>query len=158
MDPVTALATATSAFKVIKKGFEVGRDLESMYKDVGRWMGAVSDINHAESLAKNPPLFKKIFAGSSVEEEALNAFAAKKKAQSMEDELRSYINLAYGPDSWNELLRMQAEIRKRRQKMIYERKERLHKIINIIAITVLTLTIIGFLFLLLYLYKHRNSG
>ena len=76
MDPVTALATATSAFKVIKKGFEVGRDLESMYKDVGRWMGAVSDINHAESLAKNPPLFKKIFAGSSVEEEALNAFAA----------------------------------------------------------------------------------
>ena len=128
MDPVTALATATSAFKVIKKGFEGGRDLESMYKDVGRWMGAVSDINHAESLAKNPPLFKKIFAGSSVEEEALNAFAAKKKAQSMEDELRSYINLAYGPDSWNELLRMQAEIRKRRQKMIYEQQLKQRKI------------------------------
>ena len=128
MDPVTALATATSAFKVIKKGFEVGRDLESMYKDVGRWMGAVSDINHAESLAKNPPLFMKIFAGSSVEEEALNAFAAKKKAQSMEDELRSYINLAYGPDSWNELLRMQDEIRKRRQKMIYEQQLKQRKI------------------------------
>jgi hypothetical protein len=130
MDPVTALATATSAFKVIKKGFEVGRDLESMYKDVGRWMGAVSDISHAESLAKNPPLFKKIFAGSSVEEEALNAFAAKKKAQSMEDELRSYINLAYGPDSWNELLRMQAEIRKRRQKMIYEQQLKQRKILE----------------------------
>ena len=53
---------------------------------------------------------------------------------------------------------MEGQIRKNRQKLIYERKERLHKIINIIAITVLVLTIVGFLFLLLYLYKQKNSG
>jgi len=151
MDPITALATATSAFKVIKKGFEYGRDLEDMYKDVGRWMGAVSDISHAEELSKNPPMFKKIFAGSSVEEEALNAFAAKKKAQSMEDELRSYINLAYGPDSWNELLRMQAEIRKRRKKMIYEQQLKQRKIVEWSLMFVLLL--VGGFILLLVLSK-----
>jgi len=36
IDPVTALATASSAFNLIKKGFSVGRDVESMGKDLGR--------------------------------------------------------------------------------------------------------------------------
>ena len=79
IDPISALGIATAAFNTIKKGFEVGRDLDSMYGDMGKWMGAVSDINQAEKQAKNPPIFKKIFVGASVEEEALNAFAAKKK-------------------------------------------------------------------------------
>ena len=68
MDPVTALATASTAFNLIKKGFQMGKDVESMYGDIGRWMGAVSDVNHAEKMSKNPPLFKKLFAGSSVEQ------------------------------------------------------------------------------------------
>ena len=79
IDPVTALATASAAFNVIKKGFEVGRDIESMAGDIGRWMGAVSDIKKAEELAKNPPLFKKLIFKKSVEEEAMEVFMAKKK-------------------------------------------------------------------------------
>ena len=59
MDPVTAIAAASSAFSLIKKGFEMGKDVESMYSDIGRWMGAVSDVNQAEKMAKNPPIFKK---------------------------------------------------------------------------------------------------
>ena len=30
MDPVTAIAAASTAFNVIKKGFDMGRDIESM--------------------------------------------------------------------------------------------------------------------------------
>ena len=105
IDPISALGIATAAFNTIKKGFEVGRDLDSMYGDMGKWMGAVSDINQAEKQAKNPPIFKKIFVGASVEEEALNAFAAKKKAQAMEAELRQFINFSYGVNAWNEFCR-----------------------------------------------------
>ena len=83
IDPVTALATATSAFSMIKKGFEVGRDVESMGADLGRWMGAMSDLKKAEEYTKKPPLFKKIFAAGSVEEEAMAALMAKKKAEDM---------------------------------------------------------------------------
>ena len=72
IDPVTAIATASAAFNVIKKGFSVGRDVESMAGDLGRWMGAVSDIKKAEEYNKKPPLFKKLFAAGSVEEEAMN--------------------------------------------------------------------------------------
>ena len=68
MDPITALATASSAFQLIKKGFQAGRDVESMYGDIGKWLGAVSDVNHAEKMSKSPPLFKKLFLGSSVEQ------------------------------------------------------------------------------------------
>ena len=125
---------------------------------IGKWMSAVSDVEQAEKEAQNPPLFKKLLYASSVEQQALEAFAAKKKLEQQRYELKQYLSLSFGPQAWNELLAMEGQIRKQRQKMIYERKERLHKIINIIAITVLTLTIIGFLFLLLYLYKHRNSG
>ena len=80
MDPVSAIAAATAAFNVIKKGFEIGRDVESMYGYIGRWMSATSDILQAEKMAKKPPLFKKIVFAGSVEKEALEAFAAKKKA------------------------------------------------------------------------------
>ena len=48
VDPVTALATASSAFSLIKRGFQAGRDIESMASDLGRWMGAMSDLDQAE--------------------------------------------------------------------------------------------------------------
>ena len=83
----------------------MGKDVESMYGDIGRWMGAVSDVNHAAKMSKNPPLFKKLFAGSSVEQEAMDAFAAKKKAEAMEEELRTWINMVHGPNAWNRLCR-----------------------------------------------------
>tara|TARA_B100000214_G_C23964644_1_gene627060 strand:+ start:1182 stop:1649 length:468 start_codon:yes stop_codon:yes gene_type:complete len=153
MDPVTAIAAATTAFNVIKKGFDMGRDIESMYGDMGRWMGAVSDVNQANKVAKNPPLFKKLFAGSSIEEDAMNAFAAKKKAEEMENELRSYVNLVYGPNSWNEILKLQVKIRKDRQEQIYAQQEMQAHVLNVIGIIiasiVFVLAVVGLIWLLM---------
>jgi hypothetical protein len=137
IDPITALATATSAFNLIKKGFEVGRDVESMGSDLGRWMGAMSDLKKADEYAKKPPLFKKIFNAGSVEEEAMAAFMAKKKAEDMRDELKKLISWTRGPSAWDELLRMEAEIRKKRQQAIYDQQERQKKLFEVVAIVVL---------------------
>jgi hypothetical protein len=137
IDPITALATATSAFNLIKKGFEVGRDVESMGADLGRWMGAMSDLKKADEYAKKPPLFKKIFNAGSVEEEAMAAFMAKKKAEDMRDELKKLISWTRGPSAWDELLRMEAEIRKKRQQAIYDQQERQRKLFETIAIVLL---------------------
>lgn len=137
IDPITALATATSAFNLIKKGFEVGRDVESMGSDLGRWMGAMSDLKKAEEYAKKPPLFKKIFNAGSVEEEAMAAFMAKKKAEDMRDELKKLISWTRGPSAWDELLRMEADIRKKRQQAIYDQQERQRKLFEGVAIVLL---------------------
>ena len=158
MDPVTALATATTAFGLIKKGFQAGRDVESMYGDIGRWMGAVSDVNHAEKMSKNPPLFKKLFAGSSVEQEAMDAFAAKKKAEEMENELRSWINLVHGPNAWSDLLKMQAKIRKDRAEQMYKQAEMRQKVFNIIGVIVLCTLVGGVIMWLGYLFYLKRQG
>ena len=136
IDPVTALAAATAAFTTIKKGFEVGRDVESMAGDLSRWIGAVSDIKKCEEYSKSPPLFKKLFAAGSVEEEAMQTFMAKKKAEDMRDQLKQIIILSRGMSAWDELVRTEADIRKKRQQAIYAQQEMRRKIIEIIAVVV----------------------
>ena len=159
IDPVTAIATATTAFNLIKKGFQAGRDVEGMYGDIGRWMGAISDVNHAEKMSKNPPLFKKLFAGSSVEQEAMDAFASKKKAEAMEEELRNWINLTHGPNAWNELLKMQIKIRKQRQDQVYAQQEFRKKVIEIVSICVgATIVGAGLIWIIYLVYQKRTNN
>ena len=136
IDPVTALAAATTAFNAIKKGFEVGRDIESMSGDLSRWMGSVSDIHKADEYAKKPPLFKKLFAAGSVEEEAMASFMAKKKAEDMRYQLKQIISLTRGPAAWDELLKTEGEIRKKRQAAIYAQKERQRQIVEWTAVII----------------------
>ena len=136
IEVAAALSAATTAFNAIKKGFEVGRDIESMSGDLSRWMGSVSDINKADEYAKKPPLFKKLFAAGSVEEEAMASFMAKKKAEDMRYQLKQLISLTRGPQACEELLRTEGEIRKKRQRMIYEQKERQRQIVEWTAIII----------------------
>jgi hypothetical protein len=156
MDPVTAIAAASSAFTLIKKGFQAGRDMESMYSDIGRWMGACSDVNHSVKKAQNPPIFKKLFAGSSVEQEAMDAFAAKKKAEAMEDELRTWINMTHGPNAWNDLLKMQVKIRKQRQETLYAQAELREKVFTIVGVVVGAIVFTGAVIGIIYLYMQRS--
>ena len=145
IDPVTALAAATTAFNAIKKGFEVGRDIESMAGDLGRWMGAASDIDKAGEYAKNPPLFKKLFASGSVEEEAMATFMAKKKAEDMRNQLKQIIILTRGMSAWDELLKTEGDIRKKRQQAIYAQEEKRRKALEISAIIMGVVVMGGFL-------------
>ena len=136
VDPISAFGMATAAFNAIKKGFEVGRDVESMAGDLSRWMGAVSDIKKCEEYSKRPPLFKKLFAAGSVEEEAMQTFMAKKKAEDMRDQLKQIIILSRGMSAWDELVRTEADIRKKRQQAIYAQQEMRRKVIEVIAVVV----------------------
>ena len=118
MDPVTAISAATAAFTTIKKGFELGREVESMYGDIGRWMTATQVIKDTHTSAKSKG--KKY---GSVEEEALETFGAMKKAKAMDDELRNWLIATHGMNAWNDLLRIQAKIRKARAEEIKRKKE-----------------------------------
>tara|TARA_E500000318_G_C3519024_1_gene195586 strand:+ start:185 stop:661 length:477 start_codon:yes stop_codon:yes gene_type:complete len=156
MDPVTAIAAASTAFGLIKKGFAAGRDIESMYSDIGKWMGACSDVNHSVKMANNPPVFKKLFAGSSVEQEAMDAFAAKKKAEAMEEELRNWINLTHGPNAWQELLKMQVKIRKQRQETLYKQAELRRNMLQVIGIILLGIVFVGSIVGTLWMLVQRG--
>ena len=146
IEVVAAVSAATGAFNTIKAGFAAGREIESMAGDLSRWMGSVSDIKKAEEYNKKPPLFKKLFAAGSIEEEAMEIFMAKKKAEDMRNELKQIISFTRGPAAWEELLRTEADIRKKRQKMIYDQKERQKKMVEYILIGILVFIMAGALF------------
>jgi hypothetical protein len=122
IDPAT-IALATSAFGLIKKGFAAGRDIETMAKDVSRWMGACHDIEKAHGKAKSRRF------GRSVEEEALETWASLKKIKQQREELRLYM-LSINPQAWNELVRLEGQIRKQRIAEEAERRRRQEEIIT----------------------------
>ena len=157
VDPASAMAIASASFATIKKGFAIGRDVESMMSDIGRWMGALSDLDQAEKEAKNPPIFKKLFGGKSVEQEALEVFAAKRKAQQQRDELKQFISLTLGMSAWEELLKTEGRIRKQRQETLYAQREKRRKFVEVMAwillIAVGSLVMIAFVLLL----KHHAA-
>ena len=160
-DPVTisaAVATASTAFNGIKRAFQAGRDLESMSQDLSRWMGAVSDVDAAHKSAKNPTMFRKVFGGGTVEQEAIEAFAAKKRLEEQRYELQQFIKFSHGVAAWDELLRMEGQIRKRRQQEIYDKKIFREKVIGIVALTVVLSVGIGVLGLLIYTLMGFDRG
>ena len=138
-DPVTisaAVATASTAFNGIKRAFQAGRDLESMSQDLSRWMGAVSDVDAAHKSAKNPTMLRKVLGGGSIEQEAIEAFTAKKRLEEQRYELQQFIKFSHGTAAWDDLLAMEGQIRKRRQKEIYDKKIFREKVIGYVALAV----------------------
>ena len=144
MDPVTAFGVATTAYKTIVAGFKVGKQVESMSKDLGRWMGAIQAVKEGHNKKKN-----RIFG--SVEEEALETFAMKKKAIAMENELRNFVNLNYGPNAWNEVIRIQADIRRQKKEAELEAKRKQKQMIENTIIGGLILMFIFFVVYVVYL-------
>jgi len=160
-DPVSisvAVSTASTAFAGIKRAFQAGKDLESMSQDLSRWMGAVSDVDAAHKSAKNPTMVRKLFGGGSIEQEAIEAFTAKKKLEEQRYELKQFLMFTHGSKSWDELLQMEGQIRKRRQKEIYDRKIFREKIIGWVALIVTLAVGIAILGLFTYSLMGIDRG
>ena len=121
MDPVTIISGATVAFNAIKKGIQVGRELQDMGGQLSQWASAMSDLGQAEKKVNNPPWWKSL--GGSIEAEALAVWNAKRQAEAMRKELRDHISFVYGPSAWDELVRTEAKIRKQKRDHEYRKAE-----------------------------------
>jgi len=139
MDPITAMAVATSAFSAIKKGFAAAKDVESMAGDLSRWMGAVQSVKDGHQKAKSRRI-------GTVDEEALETWAHQKKIKRMEEELRLFVIGHYGPDAWQDIIRLQGQIRKQRIAEAKQRAERAEELIMWVMIVLLVLIVFGFLY------------
>jgi len=145
LDPVSALAIATSAYKVLKKGIEMGRELEDMGGQLGTWFKAVSDVKNAEEEAKDPPLFKKLIFSGSVEQEAMQALIARKKIEQQEKELRELIVWRWGVEEYTAMMRDRARIKDTRERAMLNQRRKMRKLIqNVLTVTVL-LGLVGIL-------------
>jgi hypothetical protein len=121
-------------------------------------ISAVSDVDAAHKSAKNPTMFRKVFSGGTIEQEAIEAFTAKKRLEEQRYELQQFIKFTHGTAAWDELLRMEGQIRKRRQQEIYDKKIFREKIIGIVALTIVLSVGIGLLGLFVYTLMGFDRG
>ena len=104
IDPVSAIAVATASYNAIVKAWQAGKQVESMSKDIGKWMGAIADVKQAHQ-QKKTSRFK------NVDEQALDTYAALKKAEKMELDLKNFLIANYGFNAWTDLMKIQRDLR-----------------------------------------------
>ena len=143
IDPFTAIAAATTAFQTVKKFVHAGQEFENCMGQMGKRNTSVSDFRKGQAMQKNPPIFKKLLAAGSIEEEALNLLIHEKKIIEMEKELQQMLNMRFGFGTWDELKEMQRKIRSDRQKQVYAAAEARQAMFNGIAVILLLLVGVG---------------
>ena len=146
IDPITALSLASAAFTGVKKAVQLGKDVEDIYGALSKWAGHISDLNEHmnQNEPKKPGLFEKIGFKKSATQEAFDHLIAKKKIKDMEDQIRHMFTWGdlhhLGLDGYREFIQRRREIKKEREKQIYEQARRRKKFIE-----TLKFSIIGFI-------------
>ncbi len=128
-----------------------------MSSQVSTFMQNSSDIEHMEKRAKNPTFWQSMFNSQNIEKVALDSLIAKKKMQKHRQDLKNMIMMSYGQAGWEDFIKTEISIRKKRAELVHRKQEQMDKIINIIAIIGLAITIIGFFILLFFIWK-ANKG
>ena len=127
IDPVSAIAVATTAYRGIVSAYRAGKQVEAMSKDIGKWMGAIADVKQAHQ-EKKQSRFK------NVEEQALDTYAALKKAEKMEMDLKNFLIANYGFNAWTDLMRIQRGLRQERLEEKRRKARRVQKIMDILGL------------------------
>ena len=109
-----AISIATSAFNGIKKAMETGKDIEDCASYFAKFFDAKDQISEAVVQSENAPLASKMFAGSSVEAQALQITAAKHRAEQLEKELREFLIYTGQGAFYQDMMRERRKIRNAR--------------------------------------------
>jgi len=136
MDPLSLIAMASTTFKGIQMMVNKGAEIEAVAQKLGQWYSFAADIKEAEKEAEKPPLFKKLFDGQTVEQQALNSVIAKKKLEEQEKQIRELIVWAYGVETYQEMIMLRRQIRAKREQAIYKQRRRQRMMMDGIMIAI----------------------
>jgi hypothetical protein len=156
LDPITIIATANAAFGLLKKGIAAGKDIEDMGSTLAKWGGAIADFEFVERRVSNPPWYKSF--GGTVQAEAIEIYAARKRIDQQRQELRTYLGFAYGPNAWNDLMRIEGQIRKQRAAREHRKQERKDWAITILIIIIAGMAGTAGLAILAFAFLHMEQG
>lgn len=158
IDPVSAIGLATAAYRGIKSAIDTGKELHDMAGTLSQWAGAMSDLDFSHKQAQNPPMFKKLFGASQIEQNALEIWGHKQKAKEMREEMRTHISFFYGPSAWDEIVRIEGEMRKKRAAEVYAAEERKQLIVEWIVGLTAAIIGAGLLVLVVYIIGKINGS
>jgi len=129
IDPVSAFLACQTAVAAVKKGIQLGKDIAGVSNDLAKFATAMSDMDFAYKQKSEPPWYAILFGGGSGPT-AMDLFAKKKQMEAQRADLKQYIQFGFGQSAWNELLFIEAQVRKDRQKTMYRKAEMQQTIIE----------------------------
>jgi len=136
MDPLSLIAMASTTFKGIQTLVNKGAEIEHVAQKLGQWYSFASDIKEAEKEAESPGIFKKLFDGNTIEQQALNSVIAKKKLEEQEKQIRELIVWSYGVETYQEMIMLRRKIKAQREQAIYKQRKRQRMLLDSVIVAV----------------------
>ncbi len=146
MDPLSLIAMASTTFKGIQTLVNRGAEIEHVAQKLGQWYSFASDIKEAEKESENPGIFKKLFDGNTVEQQALNSVIAKKKLEEQERQIRELIVWSYGVETYQEMIMLRRKIKATRQEAIYKQRKRQRMLLDAFFLSVACVVTAGIVY------------
>ena len=91
IEVAAGISIASSAYRGIQNAVNAGREAHDLAQTFGKFFDAKESILEAGIKNENATILGKIFAGSSIESQAMEITAAKHKTLQMEKELREFL-------------------------------------------------------------------
>ena len=145
IEVTVAIAAASKAITVIKKGLALGRDTQELSSQFAQFFDAKDKIDKAKADSEHTPLGKKVFDSKSVEAHALEVALAEHKARELEKQLRELFVYSGQGDVYKSMMRARQKERQRRLYAARRQAEQKKFILDLILIG--SIVVVGILFL-----------
>ena len=150
IEVTVAIAAASRAVSLIKKGIQVGKDTSELSTQFAQFFDAKDKIDTAKTESENAPLGKKVFAAQSVEAYALEVALAEHKAKDLEKQLRELFVYSGQGDVYKTMMRARQTERQRRLEIARALAARKKFIFDTCLIVTIIATGVGIIAALLY--------
>jgi len=154
MDPLTLLAAAKVSYEALKAGIAVGKELQSMAKDLGSLFDSVAAITRVAADPKSS-----LMAGKSAQQIAMEAYAAKAEADQMMEGLKNHFIGEFGIAAWDQVLAATTQIKKQQKADAIQAAKEQEELLNSILVwgsAILALVLVLAVILLIFIgLVHR---
>ena len=145
VEVTVAIAAASKAVTIIKKGLALGKDTQELSSQFAQFFDAKDKIDKAKADSDHAPIGKKVFAAQSVEAYALEVALAEHKAKELEKQLRELFVYSGQADVYKSMMRARQKERQRRLVVSRKIAERRKFLLDLTLIG--TMIISGMMFL-----------
>mgnify|MGYP003628590266 FL=1 len=152
IDPVTAFAACSTAYKVLRKTVTVCQEIGQLSDTMAKWYGACQDLNASLEQRRNPTFLERRTLGKdTIEADSVRILLSQKENAKREYELKIALNMKFGPGTYKELQDLRKQMRQERRAYLMAQIESKRQIMNNCAIAALSFGILSVLGLGIYL-------
>ena len=146
IDPVTAFAACSTAYKVLRKTVTVCQEVGQLSDTMSKWYGSCQDLNASLEQRRNPTFLERRTLGKdTIDADSVKILLMQKDNAKREYDLKIMLNMKFGLSTYKELQDLRKQMRQERRAILRAQIESKRQIMNNIAIAALSFGILGVL-------------